>query len=243
MNYKKIYEDLIIDRHYSRLCRDLDWYQSRGSFQEHGFEMHHIKPKCMHGSNAIDNLIPLTPREHFLAHWLLAKANPENEKLVYAFNCMRRTNSNVNRDSVNSKLYEYTKRMLSIAVSKRFKGSKNEKHSKRMMGKNNPMYGKHHSEESNASNRAKHLGTKASDETRLKMSISARKSQNNGRFKKGHKMPEEIKKRLYSGYVCEYCGKETGRSLYIRYHGYNCWKNPNRTHEEIKASRRNKNGD
>lgn len=243
MNYKKIYEDLIIDRHYLRLCRDIDWYQSRGTFREQGFELHHVKPKCMNGSDDSDNLVPLTPREHFIAHWLLAKANPENEKLTYAFHCMCRYNSCMQERAINSKSYEYARRMHSKMMSKKLKGSKNEKLSKRMMGKNNPMYGKHHSEESNASNRAKHLGTKLSDEARLKMSISARKSQNSGRFKKGHKMSEETKRKLYSGYICEYCGKETGRAMYNRYHGYNCWKNPNRTYEEIKASRDNKNGD
>jgi hypothetical protein len=36
-------------------------------------EVHHIKPKSMGGGNEPANLVRLTYREHFLAHWLLTK--------------------------------------------------------------------------------------------------------------------------------------------------------------------------
>ena len=35
------------------------------------FERHHIVPRSCGGSNAKDNIVALTAREHFLAHWLL----------------------------------------------------------------------------------------------------------------------------------------------------------------------------
>ena len=238
MNYRKIYENLIISRHYERLCRDLDWYQSRGSFNDHGFEVHHIKPKCIGGSDEPSNLIPLTPREHFIAHWLLAKIHSDNEKLVYAFHSMCRSNlSQVGRKE-NSKSYEYGRRMLAQVLSSKFKGKKNPKHSERMKGKKNPMFGRHHSELSNDSNRQKHLGLKASADTRLKMSISAKKSENSGRFKKGQKMQESTRIKCTTGYVCEHCGIETGLAVHKRYHGDNCLKNPNRPLEEIIESRK-----
>ena len=59
MNYQKIYEELIN----SRKDRILDGYT----------EKHHIIPKSLGGSNCADNMIQLTAREHFVAHWLLWK--------------------------------------------------------------------------------------------------------------------------------------------------------------------------
>lgn len=37
-------------------------------------EIHHIRPKCMGGTDTARNLIRLTPRQHILAHDLLARA-------------------------------------------------------------------------------------------------------------------------------------------------------------------------
>jgi hypothetical protein len=37
-------------------------------------EKHHIIPKSMGGTEARNNLIALTPRQHFVAHWMLWKA-------------------------------------------------------------------------------------------------------------------------------------------------------------------------
>lgn len=59
-------------------------------------EIHHIIPRSVYGTGILDetglehvndknNLISLTPREHFIAHWLLARAFPENKQLVGAF--------------------------------------------------------------------------------------------------------------------------------------------------------------
>lgn len=39
------------------------------------YEKHHIIPKAFGGSDEKSNLVKLTYREHFLAHWLLARAN------------------------------------------------------------------------------------------------------------------------------------------------------------------------
>lgn len=48
-------------------------------------ERHHILPRCMGGTNDEENLIDLYAREHFIAHKLLAKENPDNDKLAYAY--------------------------------------------------------------------------------------------------------------------------------------------------------------
>ena len=37
-------------------------------------EVHHIVPKSLGGTNAKDNLVKLTARQHYIAHWMLWKA-------------------------------------------------------------------------------------------------------------------------------------------------------------------------
>lgn len=47
-------------------------------------EKHHIVPRCMGGSNDKENLVRLTPEEHFVAHKLLVMIHPGNVKLLWA---------------------------------------------------------------------------------------------------------------------------------------------------------------
>lgn len=74
MNYKSIYEKLI-NRAKSR---NLTEYT----------EKHHIVPSCIGGTDDESNLVKLTPEEHYLAHLLLVKIHPNENKLVYAANMM-----------------------------------------------------------------------------------------------------------------------------------------------------------
>jgi hypothetical protein len=48
------------------------------------FERHHIIPKCMGGKNAVENLVYLTPEEHYVAHQFLVKMYPGMAKLIHA---------------------------------------------------------------------------------------------------------------------------------------------------------------
>lgn len=72
-------------------------------------EKHHIVPRCMNGSNDESNLIKLYPREHYIAHMLLALAYPTNFKLISAFIQMAHKNTK----KVNGLLQDrvYTSRM------------------------------------------------------------------------------------------------------------------------------------
>lgn len=47
-------------------------------------ERHHIIPRCLGGTDNEDNLIDLYPREHFVAHKLLAEENSDNKSVVCA---------------------------------------------------------------------------------------------------------------------------------------------------------------
>lgn len=102
MNYSRIYDSLI-NRAKSRVLS--------------GFvEVHHIVPVCMGGSDDIDNLVQLTPEEHFIAHLLLVKIFPSEPKLVIAARMMTFGNSNHNRKS--NKMYGWLKKKFREVQSK-----------------------------------------------------------------------------------------------------------------------------
>lgn len=95
MNYANIYQQ-IVER---ALTREKPDY----------YETHHIVPRCMNGSNDPDNLVALTPEEHYVAHQLLLKMYPDHKQLVHAANMMT-----VNR--TNNKLYGWIRRRLSESM-------------------------------------------------------------------------------------------------------------------------------
>lgn len=58
---------------------------------EEYFETHHIIPKCLGGSDDIENLVKLTAREHFISHLLLTKMHDE-PKLKFGLHMMTMIN-------------------------------------------------------------------------------------------------------------------------------------------------------
>jgi len=74
-------------------------YSRQGLHRDAYLERHHIIPKGIFGSGILDeshlehyddsvNLVLLTGREHFVAHWLLHRAFPKNKNLAAAFHAM-----------------------------------------------------------------------------------------------------------------------------------------------------------
>ena len=110
MNYIRIY-DSIVERAKLR------------TFNGYG-EIHHIVPKCMGGTDDIDNLVKLTPEEHFLCHQLLVKMYPNNRSLIYAATMMCVSNDNVKR---NNKRFGWLRRRHAETTSLLKKGTKNSK--------------------------------------------------------------------------------------------------------------------
>jgi len=94
MDYDKIYKALIKKAVIRNAKRDKNNY----------YEEHHILAKCLGGDENSKNKVFLTAREHFLAHWLLVRANPGNFKLIYAWNCFCMSTHNGNRPT--SRNYE-----------------------------------------------------------------------------------------------------------------------------------------
>lgn len=124
MDYQKHY-NLLINRAKNRL---LEGY----------VEKHHIIPKCMNGTNALDNLIALTPEEHYVAHQLLVKIYPDESKLVYAAKMMTVGSFSNNR---SNKLYGWLRRKNSENLKGHWIGDKNPNNWNDRSGKNNGMYG------------------------------------------------------------------------------------------------------
>lgn len=90
-------------------------------------EMHHIVPKSLGGTNDKDNLIALTPRQHYIAHWMLWKAY--GGKMALAFFFMNHNNRyHKNFTKIGSKAYLNLREQASLS------------------GKDHPWYGKKQSE-------------------------------------------------------------------------------------------------
>lgn len=112
MNYVNHY-NLLIER---AKFRKLDIY----------VEKHHIVPKCLGGTDAKENIVELTPEEHYVAHQLLVKIH-NTQSLIYAANMMT-VDSNKN-SSRNNKLYGWLRRKLQV-VAKQRTGTKNGSYGK-----------------------------------------------------------------------------------------------------------------
>lgn len=79
-------------------------------------ETHHILPRCLHGTNDPKNLIELTLREHFLAHWLLWKAYPDYLPLASAFLQMNNKNSELSYKGFQGRITSRTYASLKTKV-------------------------------------------------------------------------------------------------------------------------------
>lgn len=141
MNYRKQYERLIESRRILNRVKNNDGL----------LEKHHIIPKSLGGSNDDDNLILLTPKEHYIAHLLLTEIyeGKDKAKMCYALLKMCQNNPNQKR-GYSSKRYEKAKQLVSENCSggnhpssgKNLWSDKQKKEiSERMKGENNPMYG------------------------------------------------------------------------------------------------------
>lgn len=73
MNYLNIYNSLI------------DKAKDNVFNSDEYFETHHIIPKGMDGSDDTNNLVKMTARQHFVAHWLLFRIYPTNKQIAAAF--------------------------------------------------------------------------------------------------------------------------------------------------------------
>ena len=95
MNYQKTY-NLLINKAINRTL--IDGY----------FEVHHIVPKSLGGSNDKSNLVKLTAREHFIAHCLLARIYGGSQWASVV--CMKASSSGMR--VVSSRMYNSAKKQF-----------------------------------------------------------------------------------------------------------------------------------
>jgi hypothetical protein len=110
MDYQKHYNNLISTR--LLLKNERIKLKQKGIY----FEGHHIIPKSLGGTGrsynySHINIILLTAREHFIAHWLLFKINPCKQN-INAFWRMCIGRSNTHKKYYSSKAYEEARLMF-----------------------------------------------------------------------------------------------------------------------------------
>lgn len=145
---------------YREFIDNILYTRGRRSCGEGYCETHHIMPRCMGGTDEEENLIDLYAREHFIAHKLLAKENPDNNSLFYAYwmmcNC---------RDVCTPDEYEEARIKCSgMSKSEITRQRMSENHAD-VSGENNPNYGKDFNGVNNP-----HYGHKHNDKTKSIMS-------------------------------------------------------------------------
>ena len=124
MDYKRIYNEIVQNAK-----------NENRSKKDRYYENHHIIPKSLGGIDEPENLVLLTPREHFICHCLLPKFTngKDKSKMIFALNGMKRKSKGQDR-YINARLFENNKLKCKEELSKRMIG--------KVSGKNNPMYGK-----------------------------------------------------------------------------------------------------
>lgn len=117
-------------------------------------ETHHIKPKCLGGTDDSSNLVELLPQEHYIAHKLLSEENPGNTSLLNAWWYMAHHNG----VEVTADEYAELRTKYSSIVSERRTGSKWDSETKKKISesrKGTPRCSK--GKLASASNRSKYI--------------------------------------------------------------------------------------
>lgn len=114
MDYQKVYNQIIVRARNESREKNKDVY----------YEAHHIIPKCMGGEGSVrewrthPNIVLLTAREHFIAHWLLSRIHPENFKLAYAFWFMCKQDSTTQQRNITCSSRTYAEAVSNLKQTK-----------------------------------------------------------------------------------------------------------------------------
>lgn len=138
MDHLKIYNDIV--RKAKNEGRDKkDCY----------YESHHVVPKSIGGPNTKENMVLLTPKEHFVCHRLLIEIyrfdHSKYLSMLRAFMMLSTKNNKQQQRYINSRSYEKIKNSLY--------GENGI-----LTGENSNWYGRRHTDESKEKMSKKHLG-------------------------------------------------------------------------------------
>lgn len=204
-------------------------------------EKHHILPKSLGGSNNNSNLVKLTGREHFICHVLLTKMTSglDKKKMLHAVWCFIRSSKNQQRIKISSRQYEKIRKELSQTLSETRKGM-NAGRPVSVETRNKLSLASKGKPKTDITREKMKLAWTKRDrnvrlETRNKLSTSGtefwldpdnRQQQSQKRKKYLTHNPDILAQQVNnlnaSKYTCEYCGKETNKGNYLRWHSANC---------------------
>jgi hypothetical protein len=198
MNYEKLYNSLI--------------EKAKTQTTEGYTESHHIVPRCMGGSDSASNLVRLSARQHFLAHWLLFKIH-RTSSLAHAWYSMCRIGIGQEERLQNSRSFAYARAARSVIMSNESIGEKNH------------FYGKRHSDETKRIISEKRKLRKTSDETKKKMSDTRKGVPKSADHKaKIGLAPGNRNKRILKNIVTGECKKISNDEVHL--YDPAMWKNP-----------------
>lgn len=183
MNYEKIYDQLIQKfKKYKTRYEALKYYDY--------VEKHHIIPKCLGGTDEKDNLVFLSGRAHFMAHYLLSKIYPNDRNIWLAIQIMSHgKGGSYERYTPSSRVYEIARKKC----GELFKGSKMSEEAKAKISK-------HSKNQVHTEERRKRAGES------IKIALAKKKELDGGKksparlaadaAQRGKKMSDEARKKM-----------------------------------------------
>lgn len=180
-------------------------------------ERHHIYPRSMfpQKANDADNIIALTAREHFIAHWMLHKAFGGQMSQAFAY-MQAQSDDHQRYWRLNSTSYAQLREAFSKAMSVAKMGKPNSEETKRKMSA--AKTGVALSEQHRMAIGAGNTGRIVTDETRQRIS-EAKKGKALPPFSDEHRAKLSVPK---AKAVCRCCGKEVAINMIDRWHNDNC---------------------
>lgn len=200
-----------------------------------GYEIHHVLPRCLGGTDDIDNLAPLTGREHFICHWLLTKiyTGQARNKMINALYMMRAEGPNQKRyhTKITSRVYEKLRNEYRIYISNLNKGRKQPPEEKAnqlkaQIGRKRAPFSKEWRENLSKNHKSKKgYDCRLSEETKKKIGekLKGKKQSPETIAKKSEAIRGSKREKL----LCPHCQQMIAVNTYSRWHGDNCKEKKN----------------
>lgn len=218
--------------------------RARGAMSGYS-EVHHVIPKSLGGSNRKENLVRLTPKEHFICHRLLPKmtSGTDKNKMLYAIRRMV-YKGNIYQDKrhkATSRTYAYVMEQVKLVHSAYMKNN-NPMHNPNVRvaydiaiksrGKTTGMTGKKHTSMTKQLMRQKRAAQVITEESKEKIrqkikALVTSEGYINAMHRPGVKdshLAGCIERSKNHRTTCEHCNGSFVNNTYARWHGDKCRK-------------------